>query len=1076
MLAVDLEGYTTYCTTRDSEDVHLSVRPLMNRLRRACEERGGVVATISGDGFLAVFGGREGRPDDPHRAVLASVEMQRLVREQQARDVKGFPSLRGALHVGEVVVAPSWEHGGFSVSGDAVNVVSRLCGLAAGGTVLASRDLALAVPAASWGPQRVELLRNRPTPVETRELHWWQVEVPTLSRREVSGAPFLPRPEVESALALLRSGRDVQLIGEPGIGKSRLATEVAQRFGTDVVLSLAFMEEDGDDSSLRELARGVLGELSEHGGAGVKPLVTRRVRDLSGGVSDTVERDSREDQVEALGTALRELGRERSVLLLVEDGHWCGWEGKGLLRAVLAQEDRDFRVLATSREVQPFAMDVVQVGPLAPEAAADLVQQVLPGAEQMLVSALVDRSGGVPLAIEQYARLLLEDGTVERQGSAYTLVRPSGLARLPAGLRLFVSSRLDRLPPATRSIVAAASVAGRAADPYLVRYLSGSGEDFEVQVELLVERGFLRWESPTTADSRYLVFTHQVLQDVAYESLLRHQRVTHHLAAARWFAVLPIIQLVSEEAHHLEAAVALGSSDCEVVRRTVEVMSQYAASLVEERTALAVDVVERAERIVAGHPQCDVDTLRLRITKADTLARRMLEGDALQLAEACITDAVERGDQDAVADASLVAGAAAALSEPHRARAHFARAEEVLAAHEDRAGLTRLDVARVWLSDVLLPDRLAVMERAHGQAMRIGDLQLTSSTAQDLAMFCPGRDPRDAEHWRGVVSGLLRRDDIVGEARMLWADAYLHYARQERTEAIASCVQGSEAAADAASQQMGVNCDLLLLTCLAEAGRLAEAESLHSRLLGLAETRPTDRLRVDATLPLVLVRSRQGRVEEARALLSEVRETSERLGPHYVAEWDEVAARHAQDRGDFAESSRRAQRARDAYAGLGLLSFALRAECVDLASRTAVGAQITLTELANARARARDFGSDFALALLGLGGQLRDLLLGHRDREPELFEHVHEVEVRALALETRAIWEGTHDLLLDAAETWSALGTTVWQVRSLLWHAELTGGEHREAVELLAVLDAPTGLADTLRAQVRGLRAHNGDH
>jgi class 3 adenylate cyclase/tetratricopeptide (TPR) repeat protein/adenylate kinase family enzyme len=1069
MLAVDLAGYTEYSAARDPEEVHLGVRPLMNRLRGLCEQRGGVVPVIEGDGFLAVFGGRESRPDDPRRAVLTAVRLQQVVAEHRTAVVGSFPSLKAALHVGSVVVAPSWEHGGFSIAGDAVNVVSRLCSSAQGGTIVASTELAALVPVHAWGAPRTLAVRNRTEPVEVRDLSWATAGPLANPQPPVSTTRFVERPETEMALVHLRSGQDVQVLGEPGMGKSRLAQEVATRLDVDLVLHSWFQEADREGAVFRDLAHRVVAAFREGDDRTLSGVVWRRLRDLAGESVDTSESDSWPEQLEALVEALVALGGGRRLLVVVEDAQWARQDDLEVLQRLLKRPERRFSVAVTSRVEVDLPLRRVLLEPLSPLAAAQLVEHVLVGAEPEVVRALVDRTSGVPLAVEQYARLLLEDGTIVQEGSRCRLRDPGGLDRLPAGMRLFVSSRLDQLEPATREVLVAAAVAGSVSHPDLVRYLSGTPGTFDSSLEALLDRGFVRWQERD--DAQQLAFTHEVLRDVTYQSLLRQQRVGMHLVAARWYSVLPIVQVVSEEARHLEAALSLGSTDCDVVRRAVQVLSEYAASLVEQRTALAVEVIDRAERIVNEHATCNPDTLRLRLTKAETLRRRFREAEAVAVVQECLDESRRQGRDELTAEALVLAGESLALSQPDVARDHFSRAERILTERADVRGLLRLEMARAELLDVVITERLAVMERAHGEAIRQGDTRLASFTAQDLASHSPALRPDVAERWGEVARQMLRRDDLLGHARLLFAEGYVNFARQQRNQALETVVRAGTAARDAASSSLVINAELLTLNCLVESGRLDEAAALAEHLGAFASDRPTERLRVDVVGPSALLLSRQGRPDQAREVLMGLREACEQLSVHHVAEWQELCARQSQDVGHFGDSSRWAQAARETYASLDLAPFALRAECVDLASRTAGGAWIGLGELADARARARDLGSDFALALLSLGRQLTDLLAGERDHEPDLHESVEEVEVRALALETRAFWEQEPDLLLESAATWSQLGTTVWPARALLWHSELTGTSHPEADELLEVLQSPAGLAEHFRSQVRGLRA-----
>ena len=230
ILFADLSGYTALCHDRDPEEVHLLVRPLMNALRRVCEAHGAMVPSIEGDGFMAAFGARVASEDDPTQALSAAIEMQQLVRAR-AVVVPELPGLHIGVHLGEVVVAPTWEDVGLSLSGDAVNVASRLCDRAGSGEVLASSEVArLSRFGDGWADAAPFHLRGRMEPVTASAYAWADGGAELRSPRWGGASPYVRRSSVEQELATaLARGENVVLVGEAGVGKSRIVAEGVPR-------------------------------------------------------------------------------------------------------------------------------------------------------------------------------------------------------------------------------------------------------------------------------------------------------------------------------------------------------------------------------------------------------------------------------------------------------------------------------------------------------------------------------------------------------------------------------------------------------------------------------------------------------------------------------------------------------------------------------------------------------------------------------------------------------------------------------------------------------------------------------
>ena len=1073
VLFADLSGYTTIASSLDIEDVHRLVRPLMNALRRICTDLGGVVPAIEGDGFMAVFGARSTREDDPRRACLAAVHMQRAV-EQRRADVGQTPPLRVALNTGEVLVAPSWERGGFSLSGDAVNVASRLCQMAPGGGVLAAKALVDLTAQLEWGPSQLLALRNRAEPVEARDLDWRTVDAGRLTLPESWPSVWVPRVPLEAALAAKVKDAALVLVGEAGVGKTRLAEHWVELQRSRVTLRarcLSFGRRE-DTGVAAQLARAVPREMYEELQSALSELDLRRLRRLRGEEVDSEETDDLLNQHEALVNAVALLCCSTPLTVLVDDLNWADNDELGLAASLAAlSANDDLVVLLVSRPGgSVLGLPVLEVPPMSGQELITHIRNCLPGADAQLVDVLTTRSGGLPLYVEQCAQLLLDNGVVTNLDGRCVVADPGRLTQLPVAMRLFVSARLDLLPQELRDLITTSSVLGEAVDVDLLRYLTGLGADLEDRLEALVRRGFLRWTESEHASAK-LVFRHQVVRDVSYESLLLTRRAQLHRAAAEWYSVLPVVQLLAQEAEHLEAIVALGEADCDVIRRTVVVLVSFARSIAEERTATAADALARAAALVEAHPGCQIDQLPLLLARAHVWVLTGEEGLGVVAAARAIELAAPTGDDEAIAEADLTHGLAAIRVDPEAARASLSRAEALFRSLDDGIGVARVRFA-LARAGTSLQDALGSFEGAFASAQRFGSPRLASLAAQEMATFGPARDIAEGLRWRATAEVLLRGDDIGGRARLQAAQIQVHLLRDDVRAAFPLAAELVETA----RRHRDVQLEALALLQAGEAaaltGRFEEAEEYDEAALVLAARRPTQHLRLNATFNKAVRLGMTSRVAEARGLLDWAEEVAPGIGhPGFLRDVHAGRARVLVNTGRFEEASDQARRAIAMDLDLNQPTYALRLRFIDVIARLATDRHVPLALVGQLRSDARQMGADALVGALGRWFALAEALRGFGDVAEEMQPAPDRDDAVALDLELRALRSGDPGLLLSAAETWRRMGTTVWEARDLAWHSELTGEEHPEADEIFARLQSPDGLAETFRAQVRQLQA-----
>ncbi|QXC61960.1 AAA family ATPase [Aquihabitans sp. G128] len=615
----DLEGFTALAEQRDPESVKELLDGCFGRLVPVIDAHGGHVDKIIGDELMAVFGAPTAHEDDPERAVRAALA---LVPALAAVD----PTLRlrVGVNTGEVMAGAVGPSLGYTVTGDVVNTAHRLCTAAAPGEVLVGERTRQATVDGIGYELRGDLdLKGKADRVRA-----WvaggtiagpahrgpdgSVMALVGRRREVADL----RATVTAAMAERRT-EVLTIVGEPGVGKTRLAMELAvllaAKPATAQVLwvSCPPYGPGGDLAPLADLVRAGLGVSTSADPEAQEALLAERVQalvattDADAGLlrarlalllglghqaSRPVEPETgpsragvADQQLGAVRTVLRHLARARPLLVVVDDIHWAG---PGLLRflAQLPEQlaDQPIVVLALARDdLLERRAALVGAGPgrstrtldpLSREAAGELVRALLVGAGgdpatvhmgPSALDRLVTASGGNPLLLDQLVRYLVESGALAELGGRWqwTTDEEGSEASLPDGVRSLIGARLDALPADERAVVATAAVFGRRFWREALVDLSGTAE-----VDALLDRLGARGLTQPIEDDGYgdHAFRHVLTRDVAYASLPIGDRALRHARVAGWLeahvdpAASPAA--LAQLAHHYERAVVLARS------------------------------------------------------------------------------------------------------------------------------------------------------------------------------------------------------------------------------------------------------------------------------------------------------------------------------------------------------------------------------------------------------------------------------------------------------------------------------------------------------------------------------------
>jgi class 3 adenylate cyclase/tetratricopeptide (TPR) repeat protein len=574
VLFADLAGSTELALSMDAETLRGLLSALYDQLSRAAEAYGGTVEKFIGDAVMAVFGVPVAHEDDPERAVRAGLVMRsRLTMLGERRDIP--MALRIGINTGLVVtgVTPGRD---FLVTGEAVNLAARLQQAAEPGEILLGERTFRAVePLARTVAPRSLRVKGRAGPITAYAVER-MLPAGSYRRRRRPYGPFVGR---ESELTLIRSLVEraveharphlITIVGEPGIGKSRLLEEAVVElrrsdeppavwvgrclpYGEagpyaplrDVLLRAATVRpEDSPEDAIARVMGYLYALVPDATGEWIEELLrtvsNRRRPDRE---SDELERDPQSGR-DAWRHLLLAMAERQPTLLVVEDAHWAEPALLELVSSVIRTDTRvPLVVLCLARD------DLLVRHPGWGSGMRDETTVTLSalGTEQMrrLATALggeqdgeVALAGGNPFFLEEILAMTGEGGD-----------------RVPETVQGVIAARIDLLPADTKQVLQRAAVIGRRFTQAQLAAVAG-GPELGRTLRRLSERGLIHTE-PGGGQA----FKHALIRDVAYESIPRSERARLHLALARTLEPDPVVSRQTL-ANHYATAAALGADE-----------------------------------------------------------------------------------------------------------------------------------------------------------------------------------------------------------------------------------------------------------------------------------------------------------------------------------------------------------------------------------------------------------------------------------------------------------------------------------------------------------------------------------
>jgi class 3 adenylate cyclase len=584
VLFADVVDSMRFAATVGTERLREIMVDLANRCAVVVRRYGGTVDKFTGDGIMAVFGAPVAMEDHAFRACLSALSIQAeakaLAAEVDRRDGARL-LVRAGLNSGQVIAGEIGSGSfGYTAMGDQVGMAQRMESVAPpGGVMLSVSTARLVNAAAALGEPEMVRIKGADEPVTAyrllgitdRRRAAERFESNLIGRRWEMSA-------VEGLLdrALEGHGAVVEVVGEPGIGKSRLVREIAAMAAArDAEVFSTFCESHTSQFPFHAVARllraatGVDGLAAQAARARVRdqmpdadPEDALLLDDLlgiaePGAAIPAIDPDARRRRLAALVNAAR-LSRQGPAVYIVEDAHWIDEVSESMLTDFLTViPQTPSLVLVTYRPEYQGALTqvadahTVALAPLSDSETAALVAQLLgpDPSVHALGRRVAERAAGNPFFAEELVRELAERGVLGGEPGAYTSAAEVGEVSVPATLQATSAARIDRLDRKAKRTLSAAAVIGSRFGLDLLAVLGVEPAiPALVAAQLIDQVGF-------TAEPEF-VFHHPLIRAVAYETQLKSDRSDLHrrLAAAIEAGDQDSGENAALIAEHLEAA------------------------------------------------------------------------------------------------------------------------------------------------------------------------------------------------------------------------------------------------------------------------------------------------------------------------------------------------------------------------------------------------------------------------------------------------------------------------------------------------------------------------------------------
>ena len=619
-LFTDLCGYTAMTEKLDPEQIEEITGRIFQGVKFIVAKYEGFIERVWGDGCLAFFGVPRAHEDDPVRAVYAAKEIHDLVNSMssQYQEKLGAPlAMHSGINTGLVVTADvDPEKGTQRVAGDAVNVASRLSSLANPGEILVGQETHVRVE----GFFTFEDLGFRKVKGKAETIRIFRVLRAKGHRRAVRfDRPVtsemvgrdkeLDKLKFQIIKAINGEGSLVNVIGEAGIGKSRLISELKKHEvmkrvnllegrAISIGKNLSFYpiidllkqwarisEGDSGIAEFDKLKRAVTAIHPEETDEILPFVATLMGMKLIGKYAERVNGIKGEALEKLIFKNVRELvikGAELTpTVIVMEDLHWADTSSIELLESLyrLAENHRivfinvfrpgyfescDGKIEKIGQRLDVSCVEI-EIQPLDKNESETLIDNMLAikGLPFTVKHKIFERAGGNPFFIEEVVLSLIDEGAVVKREGGFEFTQKIDSVVIPPSINDVLIARIDRLEELTRELLKIASVIGKSFFDRVVKDVADSIEDVEHRLAYLRDVEVL--QSRMRMEELEYLFKHALVQEAVYESTLFKRRKQLHLRVA-----LSIEKIFTERLHEFYGMLAYHYSRAESLEKTEE--------------------------------------------------------------------------------------------------------------------------------------------------------------------------------------------------------------------------------------------------------------------------------------------------------------------------------------------------------------------------------------------------------------------------------------------------------------------------------------------------------------------------
>ena len=614
-LFADLKGSTALIEGLDPEEARAIIDPALQLMMDAVHRYEGYVAQALGDGIFALFGAPIAHEDHPQRALYAALRMQEEMRrysDELRRTGRAPLPMRVGVNTGEVVVRSIRKddlHTDYVPVGHSTNLAARMEQLATPGSILVTAY----THRLTDGYFKFKALGETQIKGVETPLHVYEVlgAGPLRTRLQISARRGLTRfvgrqselEQMRRALEQAKAGHGqiVGVMGEPGLGKSRLFYEFKLTAQSGFLVLEAYSVSHGKASPylpVIELLKGYFDitveddERKRREKIGGKVLMLDRsleetlpylfsllgITDPQSSLQQMDAQIRRRRTFEALKKLFLRESLSQPLMLIFEDLHWIDSETQGFLD-VLSESVASARILLLVNYRPEYRQEwgqktyytQLRLAPFGREEAEEFLTVLLGipvGADlrvgpqesgahigaplQTLKQLILEKTEGTPFFMEEVVQTLAEEGVLVGERGSYRLTQHAPTLHIPTTVQGVLAARIDRLAPAEKDLLQQLAVIGREFSLSLVRQVvTQPEEEFYRLLSFLQHKEFL-YEQPAFPEVEY-IFKHALTQEVAYNSVLQERRKALHEKTAQAMEALYSANLeeyYSELAHH----------------------------------------------------------------------------------------------------------------------------------------------------------------------------------------------------------------------------------------------------------------------------------------------------------------------------------------------------------------------------------------------------------------------------------------------------------------------------------------------------------------------------------------------